>query len=219
MDFNNKFGRFVLSLFTVIALCSMTLLAYNSVITNKEVSQLREANQLILKQNTENNKKQILLKLIDSKFGTKLPIAQKVKLCDTIYNVSQIRQVPLDTVCAVIEQESGWNPNVTSPVNAKGLMQIMPSTAKPYLMIDKIPYNSDILYDPVINVTIGISYLADLHEGHIESGKSQRGDFTYALHSYNAGPTATAQIYSQKFDATYQGSVNSKAKKYASIGL
>jgi len=71
--------------------------------------------------------------------------------------------VPVALLMAVIETESGFNPDVVSPVGAQGLMQLMPVTAD-YLNVDNP-------FDPVENVRAGarlIRILSDRFEGDIE---------------------------------------------------
>lgn len=71
--------------------------------------------------------------------------------------------VPRALLLAIIEVESGFNPDVVSPVGAQGLMQLMPVTAD-YLNVDNP-------FDPVQNVRAGaklIRILSDRFEGDIE---------------------------------------------------
>ena len=77
-------------------------------------------------------------------------------------------------VKSVISTESHWNHKAISNAGAKGLMQIMKACATDY----KTPHSE--MYDPYVNVTIGIKYLAKLTE---------RFDNTpTALVGYNEGP-------------------------------
>ncbi len=76
---------------------------------------------------------------------------------------------------AVIQQESKYDPKATSPVGAKGLMQLIPATAKRFDCND--------LKDEACNVGAGTKYLAWLL-------KRFNGDVSLALAGYNAGEGA-----------------------------
>lgn len=75
---------------------------------------------------------------------------------------------------AVIKTESDFDRYAVSPKGAKGLMQLMPDTAKDMAVSD--------LFDPVANINGGTRYLRKLL-------KLFDGDLQLSLASYNAGPT------------------------------
>lgn len=78
-------------------------------------------------------------------------------------------------VMAVIQAESSFNPKARSPKGAKGLMQLMPGTARRFGVSD--------IWDPLKNLNGGMAYLRWLLD-HFD------GDLTLALAGYNAGEHA-----------------------------
>jgi soluble lytic murein transglycosylase len=86
-------------------------------------------------------------------------------------------------VYSVIKAESNFNPNAISTSGAMGLMQVMELTAIEKAEILDINMNSDNinkLFEPSINIHIGVSYLAFLLEKY-------NGNIMLALAAYNAG--------------------------------
>jgi soluble lytic murein transglycosylase len=94
------------------------------------------------------------------------------------------RHTPLDPwlVLGVIRQESAFSPRAVSRSDARGLMQLLPSTGREvYQRIGLAAFRDDLLFDPRLNVRLGAHYLGRLTEAH-------RGNLILALAAYNAGP-------------------------------
>ena len=65
---------------------------------------------------------------------------------------------------AISRQESAWNPQAQSSANARGLMQLLPSTAKATSDNAKLPYTDEAdLFKPLNNILLGTAYLAELN--------------------------------------------------------
>ena len=87
-------------------------------------------------------------------------------------------RVPYDIVKAVIHTESSWKHKAVSESGAVGLMQVKPSTS-----LSEFNTPGTELYDPYVNITVGVKYLAKLH------GRFK--DWNTTLTAYSHGPTAT----------------------------
>jgi soluble lytic murein transglycosylase len=84
-------------------------------------------------------------------------------------------------ICGVIFTESHFNPQATSRVGARGLMQIMPATAAGIArQLGVTDFNADQLYDPAINIRFGSYYLRNLFDRY--------GEKDVVLAAYNGGP-------------------------------
>jgi soluble lytic murein transglycosylase-like protein len=96
---------------------------------------------------------------------------------DLISTIAAANKVDLRLVHAVIEQESNYEPRARSKKGAKGLMQLMPDTARQYGVRNS--------YDPKANLEAGVRHLKDL---------MSRLELPIALAAYNAGE-ATVRRY------------------------
>ncbi|TNH06746.1 transglycosylase SLT domain-containing protein [Testudinibacter sp. TR-2022] len=64
---------------------------------------------------------------------------------------------------AIARQESAWDPNAQSHANARGLMQLLPSTAKATADKFGLPYNNERqLFDTFDNIMLGTQHLQEL---------------------------------------------------------
>jgi len=96
---------------------------------------------------------------------------------DLITTVAAEHDVDVRLVHAVIEQESNYEARARSKKGARGLMQLMPATARQYGVRNS--------YDPKSNIEAGVRHLKAL---------LSRLDLPAALAAYNAGE-ATIQRY------------------------
>jgi hypothetical protein len=173
----------------------------------------------------EMNQQTVLLKTVNEKLQG-VSVEKKVKVADTIYNLCQVKQIPLSLVCAIIEKESAWDPTVTSSDSgAVGLMQVMPLYARPYCREKGIEFSIENLKDPVNNVIIGIAMLSDNHAFWAERGLETEGDYRFSLHSYFWGRDNTSILVSKKDQRVnvpnfaYPQLVMNIQKSYRSLGL
>ena len=95
------------------------------------------------------------------------------KYDDIINHASETYGVDKNIIKSVILAESSAKENAVSSANAKGLMQIIDSTAK-YLGVNNV-------FDPKENIMGGAKYLSELL-------RKYNGNLKFALAGYNAGP-------------------------------
>lgn len=89
--------------------------------------------------------------------------------------------IPLNWALSITRKESAFNPEARSGVGARGLMQLMPKTAKSVARrLGRSYGNKQALYDPDLNIALGAEYLAQM--------KGRFGSRIFATAAYNAGP-------------------------------
>ncbi len=96
---------------------------------------------------------------------------------------SLLPPVPVETALlhAVIRQESAYDREAVSAAGARGLMQLMPRTARHVARKNRLPYRKwQLTQDPMYNVTLGAAYLAELLDKF-------DGSYILAIAAYNAG--------------------------------
>ena len=89
-------------------------------------------------------------------------------------------------VLAITRQESEFNPKAKSSANARGLMQLLPSTARLVAKEHGISHSTSMLNNPKHNMKLGSHYLAGLI-------KKFDGKYPLAIAGYNAGPGRVVQ--------------------------
>lgn len=92
------------------------------------------------------------------------------------------RSVEHPLVLAIIRQESAYRRDAISSAGARGLMQLMPGTAREVASKLKMPYSAGrLLTDTDYNLTLGQNYFGSVL-------KRFEGSYVLALAGYNAGP-------------------------------
>jgi hypothetical protein len=105
-----------------------------------------------------------------------------------IVRASKRHKVEVPLIKAIIRAESGYNPRAVSEKGAKGLMQLMPGTAKAMGLED--------VFDPEDNIEAGVKYFKKLLSQFA-------GDVKLALAAYNAGSRKVRQFQGiPPFEAT-----------------
>jgi soluble lytic murein transglycosylase len=109
-------------------------------------------------------------------------------LAGAILTYSRSASVPASLVAGIIRQESAFDPRATSPVGARGLMQLMPPTAREMAQRVGVSYQPSQLYNPDLSVRLGTTYVKELladFDGNVE----------LALASYNGGPNRIKRLW------------------------
>jgi hypothetical protein len=106
------------------------------------------------------------------------PKIDKSHYRDLVETAASRWNVDADLISSVIATESNFNARAVSRRNARGLMQLMPSTAAQLGVHD--------VFDPKQNIDAGTRYLGDLLQRF-------RNDMGLALAAYNAGPQRVQQ--------------------------
>jgi soluble lytic murein transglycosylase-like protein len=93
-----------------------------------------------------------------------------------IHNASERYHLPPALIAGVIKCESNWKATAVSKAGARGLMQILPQTAKSEFQI-----HPEELWDPIVNINVGAAYLRILANRY-------NGNSATTVAAYNAGP-------------------------------
>jgi len=106
------------------------------------------------------------------------PVISAAAIADAVERAAAQHSLPPELIHSVIKVESNYNPVAVSSKGALGLMQLIPSTARRFGVLDA--------FDPADNIQGGAKYLRYLLDLY-------RGDYPLALAAYNAGEGAVAK--------------------------
>ncbi|MFG1496576.1 transglycosylase SLT domain-containing protein [Saccharospirillum sp. HFRX-1] len=111
-----------------------------------------------------------------------LTLRYPTPFADLVGELTETAAVPRHWLYGVMRQESHFMTQARSPVGARGLMQLMPYTARSMAIKSGLNYHGeDDLNDPTLNITLGRNYLDQMQR--------RFGHPVYATAAYNAGPT------------------------------
>lgn len=131
--------------------------------------------------------KMMKIQIILERLKTGLPLKSKLRLAQLIYQESLQYHYDPELVLALIITESSFYNWSQSKVGALGLMQILPTTGRDVAKAKNMPWRGKrTLFDPHMNIKLGIHYLAELHD--------RFGNLEVALTAYNSGPSRVAEM-------------------------
>lgn len=96
--------------------------------------------------------------------------------------------LPVDLVLAMIRQESAFDAEAKSRTGARGLMQLMPATAREWAQRLGLPYSTARLHDPDYSIRLGTAYFASVLSRF--DGRTE-----LALAGYNGGPNRIRRLW------------------------
>lgn len=119
--------------------------------------------------------------LFENQWRTGLTRGELADLARTVVDEARRHGMDPALVLAVMHVESRYNTFAVSSKDAMGLMQIVPSTGAELAERLGIRWEGPhTLFDPTVNVRIGVAYLKELHDRY--------GNLSTALAAYNWGP-------------------------------
>ncbi|MCX6112102.1 MAG: lytic transglycosylase domain-containing protein [Proteobacteria bacterium] len=198
---SSKNALFVLTMALVVVLSSLFVIKGN-------VNELRKVHELKL----------VITDFVSSNNNGHVKEADVNLLAREIYTAGRKYNIDPMLIFSVITVESSLNKNAVSPMGARGLMQLLPATAKSISEEMGVAYNGHkALNDVRTNITLGTYYLSKLSERY-------NNDMKLYLAAYNYGPDEVDRMikedggipngYSHKIIKTYN-----KLNPYASWRL
>jgi len=113
-------------------------------------------------------------------------LAYPVPYLDQVLEEARRHRLPPLLLYAVMRQESLFDPHAVSSARARGLMQIIPPTAREIAEALGQPYQESWLHRPAVSIAFGAYYLARQRDRF-------GGNLWVALAAYNGGPGNAAR--------------------------
>ncbi len=106
---------------------------------------------------------------------------------DDVAAAGELTHIPTDWILGVMRQESLFRKDAVSRADARGLMQMLPTTAAAVARRWHRPVpDRDALFDPSVAIPLGAAYFRELLDRHADQP-------VLSLAAYNAGPAAVAR--------------------------
>ncbi len=109
---------------------------------------------------------------------------------DAVERWAAARGLPVPLVLGVVRQESAFDLEATSRSGARGLMQLMPGTAREVAAHIGVPFAAGRLYEPDYSLQLGTCYLSQVLAMF-------DGDVELALAGYNGGPYRLKRLWKE----------------------
>jgi len=101
-----------------------------------------------------------------------------------------MNRLPPYLVFGIIRQESAFDAAAQSWAGARGLMQLMPSTARELALKNGLSFSHDLLIDPAFNVRLGTTYFRQVYSMFDEN-------LELSLAGYNGGPYRIKRLWQE----------------------
>lgn len=107
---------------------------------------------------------------------------------DQVRTWAKANELPVHLVYGIIRQESAFDPQAESWAGARGLMQLMPATARELSGKMGMSFSRERLSDPEFNLRLGTSYFRQVYNMF-------DGNLELSLAGYNAGPYRIKRLW------------------------
>ena len=151
---------------------------WNSAIANFNQSQLTAATQIAHQWGWHQQAINTTMKAGHwNDLSIRFPLAYQNNMIDS----AKLTTIRPEWLYAIARQESAFASDAYSPIGARGLLQLRPSTAKHVAKKIGVPYRKQDLFTAETNITLGSNYLKQLLDDF-------SGNHILATAAYNAGP-------------------------------
>lgn len=139
-----------------------------------------------------------------------LSLGQGMDIAEAVVTESKANDIPIDFAMSLILTESEFSPGARSSKGAIGILQIMPDTWKEYTQKMNLQVGPQAMYDPNMNIKVGMRYFGDVYKGSRKKYKTETEARKVALSEYNSGPNGGIQ-------ADYVNKIEKDTKKFSGM--